>query len=256
MRILAKVRLRLKVSFRALLQFEDSFSRSPFKLSFSQSGEDIIVWFLLQHLKIQHPTYVDIGAHHPEYLSNTALFYLLGSRGINIEPDPRLFAKFTKSRSEDINLNIGIAASSGSMIFYRMTDPALSTLSAAEASRMSSEEGISISERFEVPVDTIRNVLQRHQCCPDFLSIDVEGKDLEILESYDFATHRPAVICIETISFSLHGNGVKNSAIPVLLARHGYRMYADTYINTIFVDDARFSSSSESGQNATSECTS
>ena len=51
------------------------FKRNKFlKNSYSQCGEDLIVEFILNGLKIKHPTYMDIGAHHPFYLSNTALF--------------------------------------------------------------------------------------------------------------------------------------------------------------------------------------
>jgi hypothetical protein len=58
------------------------------KVSYSQCGEDIIINFILTCLKIDKPTYMDIGAHHPFRFSNTALFYEAGCHGINIEPDP------------------------------------------------------------------------------------------------------------------------------------------------------------------------
>jgi hypothetical protein len=44
------------------------------KVSFSQIGEDLIVDFIFQVRGIQKPTYIDIGAFHPEFLSNTAFF--------------------------------------------------------------------------------------------------------------------------------------------------------------------------------------
>src|SRR5882724_2325548 len=175
-RIISKAKLRLQVAVRVLRGYEDSLPRSRFKLSFSQCGEDLIVWFLLGQLGIDRPTYLDVGAHHPETLSNTALFYLLGGQGINIEPDPVLFARFAKERKRDVNLNVGIGATSGLITFFRMADPSLSTFSEEEAERIAREEGIAISDRFTVPVDTIHNVLQTHQCRPDFISIDVEGK--------------------------------------------------------------------------------
>jgi len=241
-RLFAKSRLRLAVAWRMLREFEDTLPRSRCKLSFSQSGEDLIAWFLLQHFGIHRPTYVDVGAHHPEHLSNTALFYLLGGHGVNIEPDPQLFPAFPRHRPRDVNLNVGIARSPGRMTYYRMSDPALGTFCEEEALRLSSEEGIAIEDRLEVPVDTIQNVLASCRCRPDFLTIDAEGKDLEILEAYDFAAHRPAVVCVETISFSLHGDGRKNEAVARCMVDRGYRTYADTYVNTIFVDDARFRS--------------
>jgi hypothetical protein len=66
---------------------ENLFSKFE-KKSFSQSGEDLIIDFIFNALGISRPSYIDIGAHHPYYLNNTAIFYLRGARGINIEPDP------------------------------------------------------------------------------------------------------------------------------------------------------------------------
>src|SRR5688572_17355247 len=83
------------------------------KISYSQSGEDLIIKYIFDNLGISQPSYFDIGAHHPFFLSNTALFYSLGCRGINVEPDPSLFTPFKDKRKEDINLNIGISSSEG-----------------------------------------------------------------------------------------------------------------------------------------------
>jgi hypothetical protein len=74
------------------------------KTSYSQSGEDVIVKFIFDCIGISKPTYLDVGAHHPYYISNTALFYESGSIGINIEPDPLLFKEFLNHRKNDIKL--------------------------------------------------------------------------------------------------------------------------------------------------------
>lgn len=242
-RIAAKLRLRLAVAVRVLRALEDTYSRSSIKVSFSQAGEDLIVWFLLQQLGIARPVYVDIGAHHPEYLSNTALFHLLGSSGLNIEPDPDLFRAFPRVRPKDINLNVGIGPEAGRMTFFRMADPALSTFNRAEAHARSHDDGIAIRDELIVRVERIADILDTHGVHPDFLSVDVEGHDMEVLQSFDFERHRPAVICVETISFSLSGQGRKNKEIDELLTARGFRAYADTYVNTIYVDVRRFDAS-------------
>lgn len=238
-RIIEKSLLRKRFACEVISGFEDTQARSHLKISYSQCGEDQIAWFIFARLGINHPTYLDIGAHHPNYLSNTALFYKLGARGINIEPDPLLHSAFLKHRPEDVNLNIGISSSPGVLKFYRMQDSSLSTFSESEARRISAEYGIRIIQTFDVEVKAIDNVLRSQQFCPDFLTIDVEGLDIEILNSYDFDSYRPAVICAETISFSLHGDGHKNRELWKLMAQKGYWAYADTYINTIFVDEKR-----------------
>src|SRR6266498_5394456 len=95
--------------------------------SFSQCGEDLIINFIFEnYFKINKPSYLDIGAHHPTYLSNTYLFYLKGCRGVCIEPDPALCDKFHKKRSRDICINAGVGVSSEtSAEFYIMTTKTL-----------------------------------------------------------------------------------------------------------------------------------
>lgn len=83
---MAKSRVRTQL----LLPDEAKFA----KPSFSQCGEDLILRHLFDQLGIARPTYLDVGAHHPQMLSNTALFSATGSTGINVEPDPELFAAF------------------------------------------------------------------------------------------------------------------------------------------------------------------
>jgi FkbM family methyltransferase len=234
-RIWEKARLRIRFAAWMLLHYEDTLARSVCRVSFAQNGEDLMVWSLFQRLGITRPTYLDIGAHHPYRLSNTALLHYLGSRGMNIEADPQLHAAFVKHRPRDINLNIGIAAEAGTMTFFRMEDRSLNTFSSEEAQRLSREYHMPIREEIAVPVMAIRQLLDEQRFRPDFLSIDVEGKDLEILRTYDFKRHRPAVICAETISFL---DQLKNQELISYLLGQGYQVYADSQINTIFVDSA------------------
>jgi FkbM family methyltransferase len=206
-------------------------------LSYSQSGEDMIVNFILNTLELSNPTYLDIGAHHPTYLSNTAFFYSKGCKGINIEPDPVLFKAIIKKRKDDINLNIGIGTQQGSMEFYLLSSPTMNTFSKEAAEELVSKHGMSIKQVIRVPVDTLINVI--NQYCdgnfPDFLSIDIEGLDLEILKTIDYQNSHPKVICVETISYSTSGNGKKDINILNFLQEQNYILYADTYINSIFV---------------------
>jgi len=78
------------------------------KKSFSRSGDDLIVKFVFDMIGIKRLSYLDVGAHHLFCLSNSALFHMTGSRGINVEPDPVLFKKFRMLRPRDVNLNNGI----------------------------------------------------------------------------------------------------------------------------------------------------
>lgn len=208
----------------------------PHKTSYSQSGEDLILTHLLHHLGLPRPSYVDLGAHHPLYLNNTALFYQDGGRGVNVEPDPALITTFSEMRPEDVNLNVAVGTEKGELDFYVMSTPTLNTLSRADA--LNSESlGHRIEKVISVEVLPIAEIFARlpQASCPDVLSVDVEGLDLEILTSIDFDAFPVPVVCVETLSFAHFGYGEKNSAIFDLMRSRGYAVYADTYLNTIFV---------------------
>ncbi|WP_434687163.1 glycosyltransferase [Pseudanabaena minima] len=212
---------------------EENYAR----ISYSQSGEDLIVKFIFDAIRISTPSYIDVGAYHPEYLSNTALFYKNGSRGVNIEPDPTLFESFKLARSEDINLNVGVDDVQGERDFYIISTPTLNTFSKEEAENCTRENNHQIVSISRTKVDVISNIIQDYckGIFPDFLSLDVEGLDLKILQSINYEQSSPLIICVETISFSETGNGVKDIHIIQFLESKGYMVYADTYINTIFV---------------------
>lgn len=238
-RLAEKAALRTRLAWQCLTTFEDAVDRSVLKVSFAQNGEDLIAWHALHALGIRQPRYLDIGAHHPVRLSNTALFHLLGGRGMNIEPDPTLFAAFLARRPRDINLNFGVGPLAGEMTFFRMADPLLNTFSAAEAARLEREEGIRLADRTTVRIEKIDTLLDRWDFTPDFLTLDTEGHDLAILQSYDFTRRRPAVICVETLTFSTRTQGRKIFEVADFLVSVGYRVHADTRINTLFIDERR-----------------
>ena len=133
MTVVNKINFRLKSFFKKKVQY---------KKSFSQSGEDLIVKYIFDILNIYKPSYLDIGAHHPTYLSNSALLYLNGSKGINIEPDPLLFKKFLKGRKNDINLNIGISDKEEVLDFYILNNPTLNTFSKKKVKAMAKRVNI------------------------------------------------------------------------------------------------------------------
>jgi FkbM family methyltransferase len=217
-------------------------AKPDYKKSYSQSGEDLIVKYVFDVLGIARPSYMDIGAHHPLHLNNTALFSENGSKGINIEPDPTLFKAFLDHRPLDVNLNIGIADKKSVLDFFIINDPVLNTFSREEAENYQKEGAFRIVGEKKVEVDTVRSVLDQfwQGKFPDFLTIDAEGVDDIVLKSIDFDNNFPTVICVETISFSKTGRGVKNQDLIGFVQSKGYLLYADTYINSIFVRRERW----------------
>jgi FkbM family methyltransferase len=205
--------------------------------SYSQCGEDLLVNYVFNLRNIPKPSYIDIGANHPYFLSNTALFYSKGCSGINIEANPQLMSNFNRFRKRDRNINAGIGPVRDKMDFYIMNDATLSTFSKSEADGLVKEGNYSITQKISVDLVTISEILEKYNnnAFPDFLSIDVEGLDLQILQSIDFTRYWPKVICVEAAEYSPIGAGARRDDIIDFLVSKGYYEYANTNLNAIMV---------------------
>lgn len=223
------------IFFRRLGNYIRRKMGSYYQKSYSQCGEDLIVNYIFNTLKVAQPTYLDIGAHHPYFLSNTYLFYRQGCSGVSIEPDPSLYRKIKRARGRDVNLNAGMASERGNLKLFVFSSRTLNTFSENEAKKYE-REGHEVIASYEIEVVTFDDVMNKYfDEVPDFVSLDVEGMDIEILQSIDFSKYQPTVFCIETITYSRGGEGEKLTVIDDIMAGHGYLKYADTYINTIYV---------------------
>jgi FkbM family methyltransferase len=207
------------------------------RISYSQSGEDIIIDALFENFKGKEKTYLDIGANDPVICNNTYLLYKKGWRGVLVEPDTAMCEVVKAKRPADTILNIGIGLSNESEAPFYVFPGRLntwSTFSQEEAGIRETASGIK-AKKISVPLKTINNILEQYfVTCPNFISIDVEGLDLDILKSFDFNRFRPDVFCVETISFSINNEGEKLDDVGEFLRSKDYFVYADTHINTIF----------------------
>lgn len=206
------------------------------KMSYSQCGEDLIVDYVFRLRSVNYPSYLDIGAHHPYWISNTALFYERGCRGINIEANPQLIPLFQRSRPEDINLNIGVGDQEGQLDFYVMEDSSLSTFSQQERDHLL---GVGKPQAAVIPVKirTVSSVISESfdGNFPDFLTLDAEGMDLAILRSIDYERYSPKVICVEAAEYSPTGAGARRVELIDFLLSKNYIEYANTNLNAIMV---------------------
>jgi FkbM family methyltransferase len=206
-------------------------------LSYAQVGEDLILKQLFSEIGISKPSYLDIGAHHPSYLSNTYLFYLSGSKGVCVEPDPALQKNFVTERPRDMLLPVGVGLDSGVADFYVMSTPTLNTFSFEDAEKYSAGGVHKIENKIQVQIKTLCEIISDYfQTSPDLISIDIEGWDYVLLKNYDFSKLRPPVFCLETLTYTDDKSERKLTELIDLMHANNYLTYADTYINTIFVD--------------------
>jgi len=202
--------------------------------SYAQHGDDLILLSIFQRLDIKKPSYLDIGAYHPFELSNTALLYERGSRGINVEPNPKFIDAFHKYRPEDINVNVGISASAGRRRFY-IHHPTSGLNSCLETQ----VNCWGMVDQFDIDVMTVGDVVDQYAggVFPDLLSVDAEGLDAEILSSIDYTQTAPKVICAEVIA----APNENSAEIKGLLELRGYVPLFWSVANIFFIKADYFS---------------
>jgi FkbM family methyltransferase len=207
--------------------------------TYAQCAEDLIVESLLAArlaLTGREPSslfYVEIGANHPVQTSNTYLFYRkYGAAGVLVEANEELIPALRTVRPRDVVVHSAVSARSDpTLSFGKCELHELSSLALDHIESFGTGAGV---DRTLVPNLHINDLLERYVPKPvDFLSIDVEGVDLEILEAIDLSRFRPAVIQCEPSEHFKPGTAWR--MVEVLRDR-GYLLAARTPVNLIFVD--------------------
>lgn len=196
---------------------------------FGQHADDLIIEAIFVRIGIEKPSYIDLGANSPLVGSNTAVFYLHGCRGINIEANPTLMQLLECSRPEDINLNVGVSTKEGVLPFYKINGKSSgrNTFSRTEAEKWGENK---IGEIIELPVTTLKKIIDKYcpDGFPDFLDCDIEGLDFEVLEDYDLISDGPKVICVEVREDEIN-------KFDQMLDRKGYFRFCRIGENNIYV---------------------
>ena len=231
-------------SFKSLLKQKLVNTFFPHvRRSYSQSGEDIIITNLFARLGIETPTYLDIGANEPVAISNTYRLYSRGSKGVCVEPNTALYNKLKRKRKKDTCINAGVAfdeKKEANFYIFPKKVHGLNTFSKDEADFWEQTGNTEIGRHkvqqiVKIPLVSINELMEKHfSPHPNFISIDVEGLDLQILKSMDFEKYKPETFCVETLMYGVNNRESKNKELISFLESKGYFVYADTYINTIF----------------------
>lgn len=220
--------------------------------SYSQEGEDKILFSLFGNDQKKNGFYVDVGAHHPKRYSNTYISYLAGWTGINIDANHEAIKLFNKFRPRDINLAIGVSEKSEKLTYHVFNEPALNTFDQEVAFNIINNSNFKKINELLLEVMPLSRILDTY--LPkgqviDFLNIDVEGKDLDVLKSNDWSKYIPLYILIEIHSDYDQEEGfsfdeILNSDITFFLKSKGYIVFAKT-LNTVFYKFSTYTTKSE-----------
>lgn len=198
--------------------------------SYSHSGEDL---FVLKKFK-KRGFYVDVGCHHPTRLNNCHLLYTNGWRGVNIDINKISIDFFNFVRKEDINICKAVSLQKGKVKYY--FDKPLSLYNSLVQNQ-------DLNKTEKIKSDRLDNILNKTKYKDrqiDFLSIDAEGKDFEVLKSLNFKKYKPKLICVEIWGASKDKNfNLNNNIIYKYLVKKKYKLVFNKKENYIFLNKSK-----------------
>jgi FkbM family methyltransferase len=201
------------------------------RMSFSQLGEDSIIWHLLRENRNDHGIYVDVGAYHPTRYSNTLLLHKAGWRGVNIDPNPETVARFEAARPGDTNVCAAVSNLERHVDYLVYSGNATNRIVEPSSNELASVLGEDPLRRIPMTTRTLSGILA--ETVPagqkiDFLNIDCEGEDLSVLESLDWSRWSPRIVCVEA-----HGADNQQRVEQFMTARK-YSLVAQMLVTFVF----------------------
>lgn len=164
--------------------------------SYAQNFEDVTLRRALQD--IEKGFYVDIGGYHPRMHSVTKYFYDRGWTGLNVEPNKALLERFIAERLNDTNIGVAVGASDAKINLHIIGNTGLTTTieSIASGHASAGHPTTGVSRVKMIRLDTLFDTYCRGRTV-DFLKIDVEGAEADVIRPCKFDSNRPRIILIE-----------------------------------------------------------
>ena len=178
---------------------------------------------------------MDVGAHHPKRFSNTYFFYKLGWRGVNTDAMHGSMNAFNRIRPRDINIEKPVSNKKQLLTYYAFNEPALNGFSKELSEERDGKGSYFVKFTKDIETSTLEEILDsslpKGQLI-DFLTIDVEGLDFDVLKSANLEKYHPKVILVEIYNSSLAD--IQVSKIYRFLTDAGYELYAKAVNTVIF----------------------
>ena len=203
----------------------------------SQFGEDKKIIKLFKGKK--KGTYLDLGCFHPIRQNNTYLFYRLGWRGVNIDLNPLTIELFNIARPDDINICAAISSKKDSKnLFFDHELSTLNTINKNHSIFHKKAFGKTNFKKRKIKTNTLNNILKENNVKKiDFMNIDIEGNELEVLKALNFKKLDIKIICIEIVNYDFYSINIKINKKKIfnILKKNDYHLKFKTFVNYIFI---------------------
>ena len=190
---------------------------------YAEFAEDVMVSRILK--KIKKGFYVDIGAYHPYKGSLTYNLYNRKWNGMNLDISKSSIDLFNIARPSDININCAVSEFNGETYYYENSpiNQQNSLISQDDNQKKIKIQSYKLSEILKM--QNINSV--------DYINIDTEGNELEVLMGIDFSKINPTLFTIEDNSFDLN-NEIKKKKI-IFLKEKNYELINIIGVTMFFV---------------------
>jgi hypothetical protein len=204
------------------------------KWDYGFTGEDRLIESLLKTRITYNGFYVDVGCNDPRFLSNSFLFYRRGWRGICVDANEKLINKHRTIRPNDTAICALVSDTTQERTFYELTNSVLSTTETQFLSEYVAQ-GQQINKARRLQPQTLTQILDTCQAPAvfDYLSVDAEEHDLQVLQSLDFNRYTPRLIVVEDETFD-PANPAANEILRFLSEKQ-YRLAGSILKNVYYL---------------------
>ena len=226
-----------KTNIFKFFYFYFQFLKAKFKprLAYSHWGIDLIITKLLNSKN--KGIYIDVGCHHPFLNNHSYLLYKSGWEGINIDIDYNSIDMFNFFRKSDVNIQTAVTDHKGEVdLFFYHNRAAKNTIS--------KEFGSDAKEQKKINSDTLNNIIENSKFKNskiDFVSIDVEGNEMNVLNGFDLKKYKPKLILLEFILpnkkefYEKDINEITNSEVYKFLIKNEYKLINWNHDDLLFM---------------------
>ena len=200
------------------------------KISYSLTGVDLVLRHIFKNKN--NGFYIDVGCNHPVFNNNTYLFYIKGWKGINIDIDEKSIEICKQFRKKDLNLNLAVSDKNAELEYLHFHKK-------SPINQIKTTNNLKVNNYKEIrkinssSLDSIIENSNFKDVHIDFISIDVEGYELKVIEGFNLEKYKPSIIVVEYLDLNIKKLELKNFKIDNIINSEIYKMLTSRGYNLV-----------------------